>query len=186
MIKKIVVLLSFQFLFALSLFCQFSIIADTLFIPAEYGEVMQPHIIARSGSLIMNQADSLHLISHDNFQLIEGLAENMRSMDSLFIELQELYDKDNQANQDMIVRLNTLLEQSLLQNQLVQDVSESRLNQIIPGLNESQQSLKDAELELQMANEQLDEFRRTNRHKGVTYIAGGAVVGLILGLIIAN
>ncbi|MBT8218436.1 MAG: hypothetical protein KJP00_01340 [Bacteroidia bacterium] len=186
MIKRLTVVLLLQFVFSLSILCQVIIPQDTLIIPSEYGQVSSPHIIARSGSLIINQSDSLHLISHENFQLIVALAENMKMMDSLFVDLNKLYAKDNRANQQMIDNLNILLEQSISKNKLVLEEGNHQLNQILPNLNRSQLALEVAQDELQMANEQLNQYGKDSRRKGITYAVSGTLVGLVLGLIIAN
>lgn len=172
--------------FFLSTIIELSGQTDTLVISKDYGRRSEPHIVARSGSLILNNSDSLHLISQKSFQVLADFTSNIETMDSLFQDLQRIYDLDNKANLKMIDELNTLLDQSFLLNQTLSSIGDKQLDVIIPSLSDSRSALDEAQAQLKIANENLEQSLKAKRKNGLHFALGGTAFGVILGLIIAN
>ena len=158
---------------------------DTLIIEKCYEENYTKPIIVKSGEMVINNTDSLHLVNNLRFRYYEKLRKYLNDSldltnDYIIIQYENLL-KSNR------IKYLSLLENcdstSAFFNRFISD-TDSTLNLTSKSLKLSQQSLQNAMLSLNEANELLEQERGIQFWNKFTLGIGGVGLGILIGLLV--
>jgi len=160
---------------------------DTITIDKEYARSRKLPLKVGKGTIIINKADTLHLVNQIRFNYYEELRELVKDdVDKDIENIVLKYEKILKENDFLFEQLEAKSkEQSALYTKTIGELRKS-LDETDRTLDLSQKSLQNANAAMELSLKQVTISQKKQFWKNFGFIGGGISIGLITGLLLAN
>lgn len=160
---------------------------DTLVINKEYARSRKTPLKVGSGTIIINKADTLHLVNQIRFSYYQELRELVKgSLDKDIENMVLKYEKILKENDFLFDQLESKSKaQSALYLKTI-DQFKTSLDETDRTLDLTQKSLENANNSIDLSLKQISSAQKKQFWKNFGLIGGGVSIGLITGLLLAN
>lgn len=159
--------------------------SDTLIVDKSYENSYKKPILAKYGTIIINQTDSLYLVNDLRFRYYEKLRMTLK--DSLEITLDDIIFKYEKLIKENETAYNNLLEncnQTGLLNQEIITNTETSLDKTIRNIDSTLVSIEKANQSLDKTEKLLKKSKNKQNAGKLTFGIGGIAIGFFIGILL--